>query len=142
MADEIRRLRTQDERAADDHAWRATAATRPGYATWPDTRPGDPSWWRRAGDQPPTLHRGGPIAGEPKLLHLHPDECVLVARETGAVVCVRRDHPHHNEFPLFVADPDIHHGPPVRPPHRGPAPDSQPAPPRRRWWHRHTRRAQ
>ncbi|MEU4781049.1 hypothetical protein [Micromonospora sp. NPDC023633] len=38
----------------DDEQLRAVAATRPGYATYPDTRPGSPSWWRRdvPGTQP------------------------------------------------------------------------------------------
>lgn len=31
----------------DDNQLRATAATRPGYATYPATRPGSPSWWLR-----------------------------------------------------------------------------------------------
>ena len=46
MADEPRRVRTQAERDADGQAWRRTAATRPGYATYPQTAPGSPSWWR------------------------------------------------------------------------------------------------
>ncbi|AXH88782.1 hypothetical protein [Micromonospora aurantiaca] len=33
----------------NDTAWRAAAASCPGYATYPDTPPGDPSWWRRTG---------------------------------------------------------------------------------------------
>lgn len=33
----------------NDDAWRAAAASCPGYATYPDTPPGDPSWWRRTG---------------------------------------------------------------------------------------------
>lgn len=30
----------------DDQQLRALAATRPGYATYPNSRPGSPSWWR------------------------------------------------------------------------------------------------
>ncbi|MEU2699562.1 hypothetical protein [Micromonospora aurantiaca (nom. illeg.)] len=36
----------------DDATWRAAAASCPGYATYPDTPPGDPSWWRRTGTAP------------------------------------------------------------------------------------------
>jgi len=37
----------------DTATWRATAAGRPGYATYPDTRPGNPCWWAKYGQQPP-----------------------------------------------------------------------------------------
>ncbi|WP_431976158.1 hypothetical protein [Micromonospora haikouensis] len=41
----------------DDDQLRAVAATRPGYATYPDTRPGSPSWWRRPMPDRPTPAR-------------------------------------------------------------------------------------
>lgn len=39
--------------AVTDDQLRATADTRPGYATYPDTPPGSPCWWARHGDHPP-----------------------------------------------------------------------------------------
>lgn len=45
-----RPLPTGDER---DARWRAISLTRPGYATWPDTAPGTPSWWARHPAVPP-----------------------------------------------------------------------------------------
>ncbi|MEU4588767.1 hypothetical protein [Micromonospora aurantiaca (nom. illeg.)] len=38
----------------NDATWRAAAASCPGYATYPDTPPGDPSWWRRTPSRPAT----------------------------------------------------------------------------------------
>lgn len=47
----------------DDDQLRAVAATRPGYATYPDTRPGSPSWWRRPVDgAPPRRPALSPVA--------------------------------------------------------------------------------
>ncbi|MFI2663710.1 hypothetical protein [Micromonospora carbonacea] len=55
----------------DDNQLRAVAATRPGYATYPDTRPGSPSWWRRdipgapaRQDTPPPVVLAGPALEE------------------------------------------------------------------------------
>jgi len=43
---------TPPQRAA---RWRDIALTRPGYATYPDTAPGTPSWWARQGTPPPAV---------------------------------------------------------------------------------------
>ena len=65
---------------------------------------------------------GGVVAGEPVHVEMHPDECVVVAREGVGLMCARADHDHSPIVGDF-----------------GPGPEP-PRPPRRRWWHRYTRR--
>lgn len=172
---EFRRLRTQDDRATDDHVWRETAESRPGYATWPDTRAGNPSWWLRpvevtkysyaapvaegvcencrtamvynlAADirrhtaetdctDPWPAVNPEPVAGETckqwcGYCHLAPDPEPARAAMDNAF-----PRPHTAEWLARAAADD------------GPATPDDPAelrarikPPRRRWWHRYTRR--
>ncbi|MEU6387681.1 hypothetical protein ABZ847_29460 [Streptomyces bauhiniae] len=98
----------------DDDQLRKLAHTRPGYATYPDSAPGTPSWWLRHGHPHPTRT-------------LRPDDCLIVAREGAGLMCARPNHEH---------SPAARPAPPtptgfitlVEPPAR------------RRWWHRITRR--
>lgn len=124
-----RRLRTDAERAAE--AWRAAADSRPGFVTYPGTAAGDPSWWRRGG---PVLPPGpvrlddvgpAPVDGERcakwcSYCHLDPEP----APDNGPIA---------EDF-----------GPVPAPPHPALVELSrlmrEPLPPRRRWWHRLTRR--
>ena len=67
----------------DREQLRKVAASRPGYATYPETPPGDPSWWRRplGSDTPPATPAPD-------------DRCELVAMEGIEVICARADHRH------------------------------------------------
>lgn len=142
-------VRTQAERADDDHVWRETAESRPGYATWPDTAPGSPSWWLRHAvgvqtvdgrlyapqDVTLVFPDPPPVDGETckqwcGYCHLAPDpEPARAAMDTAF------PRPHTAEWLARAAADD------------GPATPDDPAelrarikPPRRRWLHRYTRR--
>ncbi|KXK63373.1 hypothetical protein AWW66_03405 [Micromonospora rosaria] len=57
----------------DDDQLRRIAAGRPGYATYADTRPGNPSWWLRdvpGAERPPADLTPGSLAG-PALEEAH-----------------------------------------------------------------------
>lgn len=140
-------MRTQAERDADGTTWRATAHTRPGYATYPNTPAGDPSWWRRSSPSiAPECSTSHPQ------LHADCDGCGCSCHRPPAVVagpppadgetCVKWCgfcHLGPEPQPERTSD-----GPGLLPP----IPDSAyppdavdlPAEPRRRWWHRYTRR--
>jgi hypothetical protein len=103
---------------------RTVAATRPGYATYPTTAPGSPSWWSRPGE-----------------------ECVLVVRPGLGLVCVHDDHEHPQTWPAPIiptartAAPvaaDDQNGRPgeIRADRLGEALAAALSTPRRRWWHR------
>lgn len=128
---------------------RRVAATRPGYATYPKTEPGSPSWWRRplpgqklvaeAVDAVP-----GPMATPPApppppsvVPAPAPSLCELVALDGIGLVCASPDH-QHDPGRLVRLDPV----PAPKPPPADKAwLRTEPEPEPRRWWHRLTRRA-
>lgn len=90
-----------------DHL-RRVADTRPGYATYPDTRPGSPHWLR------------------PR----QPGPCTWADRPGAGLICVRADHRHNDQV---VAVPAAVEQATPRP---ATAPTAAAATPSRRWWHR------
>ncbi|MFI6819746.1 hypothetical protein ACIBJE_02190 [Micromonospora sp. NPDC050187] len=102
---------------------RRAADTRPGYATYPSTEPGSPSWWSRPGE-----------------------ECVLVVRQGVGMVCVHADHRHPQTWPAPAmpapppaapATADNQTGAPGKldPERLAEALTAALTTPRRRWWH-------
>ncbi|ROT29677.1 hypothetical protein [Micromonospora sp. HM5-17] len=90
------RLPTGDER---DARWRDIALTRPGYATYPDTAPGTPSWWARQGTPPPAVswaHRPDPRPladirpGRPLMPLSGPEGAIIPPRADGTMCAVWR----------------------------------------------------
>jgi hypothetical protein len=96
----------------DHDRLRAIAATRPGYATYPDTRPGSPYWLR------------------PR----QPSPCTWAVRPGAGLLCVRADHQHHDQAVTAVAPAAAVVEAPAS------AAVTAVAPPRRRWWQWLTRR--
>jgi len=126
---EPRRVRTQAERDADDHAWRQAAQSRPGYATWPNSTPGSPSWWLREAN--PTL--GIPV--DPRVLAHAADGPPPADGERCAKWCGFCDLTAVTAEERAAMDTAFVDAGPVPEPPR-------PEPPvRRRWWHRYTRRS-
>lgn len=143
MSDQpARRVRTQAERDADGTTWRRTADSRPGYATYPTTPPGNPSWWRHdpgRGLSPIARVMAGldhpgppPVDGE---------KC---AKWCG--FCHLGTGGPEQLPPISYADQLIaRHGEPMRDAIdqariRYEADKERARNPRRRWWHRYTRR--
>lgn len=137
-----------------DDQLRATADTRPGYATYPDTPPGSPCWWTRHGDRPPrrTAPPARPWTGPDQMLRDRPAPIPAGPQlATGGII----HGPTGDQMPLphgigcllpnvTPLDPDqlrqaiteaIATGKPAV---LGERVRIEPAP--RRWWHRYTRR--
>ncbi|WP_416902738.1 hypothetical protein [Micromonospora echinospora] len=96
----------------DHDQLRRVAATRPGYATYDDTRPGNPHWLRR-----------------------QPSPCTWADRPGTGLLCVRADHQHGTPP---TAEPSAPVTEPAVDEHQADTVAGTP-PSRRRWWHRLTR---
>jgi hypothetical protein len=89
---------------------RRVAATRAGYATYPDTRPGSPYWQRTR----------------------QPGPCTWADRPGAGLVCVRADHRHHGQAVAATTPAPVTA---VALAEHLTAAMAE-TPPRRRWWHR------
>lgn len=140
MADVPRRVRTQAERDADGTTWRATADTRPGYATYPTTPPGNPSWWRGQPPTPTTADAAGPQPSDHDrctkwcgFCHLGTGEPVEDRTAEQPALLVTFSHPVTLDEVAELRDRFTANGRPV---HITASLNVT----RRRWWHRYTRR--
>lgn len=98
---------------------RRTADTRPGYATYPDSRPGSPSWWRRPVDGvPPGRPHPGPVSFADWLVARHGTPMVEALDDARDRYEAEKAEVRASDFRTVYVEPE----------------------PRRRWWHRITRR--
>lgn len=117
---------------------RRTADTRPGYATWPDSKPGSPSWWARHGQQPPArpvpparpwtgpeplMSFGPPMILAPVDEHDDEQERAAAADEQRVAAELAADRQRIADLRAEI----------------GKILDPKPAPEPRRWWHWITR---
>jgi hypothetical protein len=107
---------------------RHLADTRPGYATYPTSKPGSPSWWQRHGQQPPARPTPDrrPWTGPQPLMSFGPPMILAPVDEQD-------DEQDADELraaiaDLGLADRVVKVGPDVTTVHEP-----------RRWWHRITR---